>query len=38
MFGQGKARYRGLRQNTQRITLLLGFANLLIAERSLAAA
>ena len=37
MFGYGKVRYRGLRKNTQRIALLLGFANLLIAERSLAA-
>ena len=32
-FGYGKARYRGLAKNTQRIALLLGFANLLIAER-----
>ena len=38
MFGYRKARYRGLHKNTQRIALLLGFANLLIAERSLAAA
>ena len=37
MFGYGKVRYRGLHKNTQRIALLLGFANLLIAERSLAA-
>ena len=37
MFGYGKVRYRGLRKNTQRIALLLGFANLLIAERRLAA-
>ena len=32
-FGYGKAHYRGLAKNTQRIALLLGFANLLIAER-----
>ena len=32
-FGYGKARYRGLAKNTQRIALLLGFANLLIAGR-----
>ena len=37
MFGYGKVRYRGLHKNAQRIALLLGFANLLIAERSLAA-
>ena len=37
MFGYGKVRYRGLYKNRQRIALLLGFANLLIAERSLAA-
>ena len=39
MFGYGKVRCRGLHlhKNTQRIALLLGFANLLIAERSLAA-
>ena len=32
MFGYGKVRYRGLHKNAQRIALLLGFANLLIAE------
>ena len=32
-FGCGKARYRGLAKNTQRIALLLGFANLLIIVR-----
>ena len=32
-FGYRKARYRGLAKNTQRIALLLGFANLLIAGR-----
>ena len=32
-FGYGKVRYRGLAKNTQRIALLLGFANLLIAGR-----
>ena len=37
MFGYRKVRYRGLHKNKQRIALLLGFANLLIAERSLAA-
>ena len=37
MFGYGKVRYRGLHKNAQRIALLLGFANLLIAKRSLAA-
>ena len=37
MFGYGKVRYRGLHKNAQRTALLLGFANLLIAERSLAA-
>ena len=37
MFGYAKVRYRGLHKNRQRIALLLGFANLLIAERSLAA-
>ena len=36
MFGYGKVRYRGLHKNAQRIALL-GFANLLIAERKLAA-
>ena len=37
VFGYGKVRYRGLHNNGQRIALLLGLANLLIAERSLAA-
>ena len=32
-FGYGKVRYRGLAKNRERISLLLGFANLLIAER-----
>ena len=31
--GYGKVRYRGLAKNTQRIALLLGFSNLLIAGR-----
>ncbi len=33
MFGYDKVRYRGLPKNEQRISLLLGFTNLLIAER-----
>ncbi len=33
MFGYDKARYRGLGKNEQRISVLLGFANLLIADR-----
>jgi len=33
MFGYGKVRYRGLAKNTERISLLLGFTNLLIGER-----
>jgi IS5 family transposase len=33
MFGYHKVRYRGLAKNTERIAVLLGFANLLIAER-----
>ncbi len=37
VFGYGKVRYRGLHKNGPRIALLLGLANLLIAERSLAA-
>ena len=37
IFGYGKVRYRGLHKNAQRFALLLGFANLLIAERNLAA-
>ncbi len=36
-FGYGKVRYRGLAKNTQRIALLLGFTNLLIAGRYAAA-
>lgn len=32
-FDYAKVRYRGLHKNTQRISLLLGFTNLLIAER-----
>ena len=32
-FGYAKVRYRGLWKNTQRISLLLGFANLVIAGR-----
>ena len=37
MFGYNKVRYRGPHKNAQRIALLLGFANLPITERSLAA-
>ena len=37
VFGYRKVRYRGLHKNRQRIALLLGFANLLVAERRLAA-
>ncbi len=33
LFGYDKVRYRGLAKNTQRISLLLGFTNLLIADR-----
>ena len=33
-FGYAKLRYRGLAKNRQRIELLLGFSNLLIAGRS----
>ena len=33
IFGYRKVRYRGLAKNTQRIALLLGFANLLVAGR-----
>lgn len=33
VFGYSKTRYRGLKKNTQRINLLLGFTNLMIAER-----
>ena len=36
-FGYAKVRYRGLAKNTQRLTLLLGFANLMRAEQYLAA-
>ena len=36
-FGYSKVRYRGLAKNTQRIALLLGFTNLLIAGRYAAA-
>ena len=32
-FGYGRVRYRGLAKNAQRIALLLGFANLLVAAR-----
>ena len=32
-FGYAKVRYRGLRKNEQRIALLLGFTNLLVAGR-----
>ena len=32
-FGYRKVRYRGLAKNTERIALLLGFSNLLIAGR-----
>lgn len=35
-FGYAKVRYRGLVKNTQRLALLLGFANLMTAERHLA--
>ena len=35
-FGYAKVRYRGLAKNTQRLGLLLGFANLMTAERHLA--
>ena len=33
MFNYRKVRYRGLKKNTERILLLLGFANLLIGDR-----
>ena len=36
-FGYGKVRYRGLAKNTLRLMTLLGFANLMRAERYLAA-
>ena len=32
-FGYAKVRYRGVAKNRQRIALLLGFSNLLIAGR-----
>ena len=35
-FGYDKVRYRGLAKNHQRLALLLGFTNLLIAEPQLA--
>ena len=35
-FGYAKTRYRGLAKNTQRLALLLGFANLMRAEQHLA--
>ena len=35
-FGYAKVRYRGLVKNRQRLALLLGFANLMTAERHLA--
>ena len=37
-FGYAKVRYRGLAKNTQRLAMLLGLANLITAERHLAAA
>ncbi len=36
-FGYAKTRYRGLAKNTQRLALLLGFANLMRAEQHLVA-
>ena len=36
-FGYAKVRYRGLFKNTQRLALLLGLANMVRAERQLAA-
>ena len=36
-FGYAKVRYRGLFKNTQRLALLLGLANVVRAERQLAA-
>lgn len=33
VFGYSKTRYRGLKKNTDRIYILLGFANLLITEK-----
>ena len=37
-FGCAKVRYRGLYKNTQRLAVLFGMANLIRAERLLAAA
>ena len=36
-FGYAKVRYRGLAKNRERLSLLFGLANLLIAERYAAA-
>ena len=36
-FGYAKVRYRGLYKNTQRLAVLFGMANLMRAERLLAA-
>ena len=36
-FGYSKARYRGLAKNTQRLAVLLGFTNLIRAERCMTA-
>ena len=36
-FDYAKVRYRGLAKNTQRLAILLGLANLMTAERHLAA-
>ena len=36
LFGYGKARYRGLAKNTQRLAFLLGLGNLLTAQGQLA--
>ncbi len=35
-FGYAKVRYRGLGKNTQRLAVLLGFTNLIRAERYMA--
>ncbi len=32
VFGHDKVRYRGLERNVQRLALLLGFSNLMIAQ------
>lgn len=37
-FGYAKVRYRGLYKHTQRLAVLFGMANLMKAERLLAAA